>query len=55
MNGEIIGGVIAVICVAFGGWSLIRLLKERQASDRSYDGDGGWGGPGDDGSAGGHG
>lgn len=38
MNWDIFWGVIALVIVTFGAWSLIRLLNERQASDRSYDG-----------------
>jgi hypothetical protein len=31
--------VIAMALVALGAWALIRLLKARQASDRSYGGE----------------
>jgi hypothetical protein len=36
MTWDMILTVLCVALIAFGGWSLIRLLKERQAADRRY-------------------
>ena len=55
MNWDILWGVIAAIGVAFGGYLLTRLLKQREAADRRYDevrrddgDDHQWGGEGSD-------
>lgn len=39
MTWDIIRTVAAIALIAFTGWFLVRLLKDRQASDRGYGGE----------------